>query len=610
MANASSSSITKLITDSKNNLFCISNRNIYNNPVLYKYENLEWVQKGTFLGDYTNFNYDQYSMDIDAKIDSNDNIIVAYLKPVYDKFYVEFYGYDLYVSRYSPITHLWTQLGATKINDTTLIHMDGEIPLAQISMEIINDEIYVAYTKIVMVMGENGPIGPEEVTITVKKYISLTDEWVDTGSTAKIDEMMSGIPYLKKDNNNILHLLYMSIVDGEIKNARASIKQYSGGVWIPYLTDISAEHTIGIVWSSAGKARHCLHFDGMNTPHVLYTSVVYPDQQEEGGDTSAIVIYATHNGIAWVETSFEENSGSCCILEDNDGVLYCAYNVSDLFNSTSHIQIMKKIDGTWVLHEGNLENVSFYVSPADIIFKLNNELIISYSDANANERPTVSSYGVRPFTPFRATFGTTSPEETVILPLIEGYDYNFTIDWGDGTTNTIEGFDDSNREHSYAEAGTYRVMIRGKMPVWKYYDPSGGTNNGTPQHLISIDDWGNVGYGLKVQNFDYMFFNCINLESIPELNVAGQMLRGMFGNCVSLTDAILKNISSSVSYMETAIPIDDRRFETIFDNLYPNYTSFNQPTIGIPAGAIPQTLTDKATDKGWIIQQPKPKPTE
>lgn len=597
MANASS--ITKLITDSENNLFCVSNKNIVNNPVLYKYENLEWVQKGTFLGDYTNFNYDQYSMDIDAKIDSNDNIIVAYLKPIYDEFYIDFFGYDLYVERYSPITHLWTQLGATKINDTTLIHMK-EAPVSQISMEIINDDIYVAYTK--LVMGEDGPT---EATITVKKYISLTDEWYDTGSTAKIGEVMSGIPYLKKDNNNVLHLLYMSIVDGEIQNARASIKQYSDGIWIPYLTDISAEHTMGMVWSSVGKARHCLHFDGTNTPHVLYTSVVYP--VEEGGETIAFTIYATHNGITWAETLFEENSGSCCILEDNDGVLYCAYNVSDPLNKTSHIQIMKKIDGTWTLHEGNLENVSFYVAPADIIFKSNNELIISYSDANANERPTVSSYGVRPFTPFRATFGTTSPEETVILPLIKGYDYNFTIDWGDGTTNTIESFDDPNKEHSYAEAGTYQVMIRGKMPVWIYFDPLRGTTNGTPQHLISIDDWGNVGYGLNVENFNRMFFNCINLESIPELNVAGQGVIEIFENCVNLTDAILKNISYSVSYMTTGITINDPQFETIFDNLYPNYNSFNRPTIGLPDGETPLTLKDKANDKGWIIQQPKPK---
>jgi hypothetical protein len=273
---------------------------------------------------------------------------------------------------------------------------------------------------------------------------------------------------------------------------------------------------------------------------------------------------------------------------------------------------MKKIDGTWTLHEGNLENVSFSVSPADIIFKSNNELIISYSDANANERPTVSSYGVRPFTPFRATFRTTSPEETVILPLIEGegYDYNFTIDWGDGTTNTIESFDDSNKEHSYTEVGTYQVMIRGKMPVWIYYDPALGGTNGTPQHLISIDDWGNVGYGLNVADFESMFYDCINLESIPELNVAGQRVSGIFENCVNLTDAILKNISSSVSYMTTGITINDPQFETIFDNLYPNYNLSVLPTIGLPDGAIPQTLTDKAIEatKGWVIQQPKPKP--
>ena len=68
------------------------------------------------------------------------------------------------------------------------------------------------------------------------------------------------------------------------------------------------------------------------------------------------------------------------------------------------------------------------------------------------------------------------------LPLKEGiydpiteieyfYQYNFTVDWGDGTVNTVTSFDDINATHEYATTGTYNITIRGLcecFDTWGY----------------------------------------------------------------------------------------------------------------------------------------------
>ena len=37
--------------------------------------------------------------------------------------------------------------------------------------------------------------------------------------------------------------------------------------------------------------------------------------------------------------------------------------------------------------------------------------------------------------------------------------YDFTVDWGDGTSSEVTGFDDPDKSHVYAQAGTYTVKM-------------------------------------------------------------------------------------------------------------------------------------------------------
>ena len=77
---------------------------------------------------------------------------------------------------------------------------------------------------------------------------------------------------------------------------------------------------------------------------------------------------------------------------------------------------------------------------------------------------------VRPATaqdvPFVTTWETTTANESITIPTNGGTDitdYDFEIDWGDGTVEQITG-DDPDPSHSYATAGTYSVSITGTFP--------------------------------------------------------------------------------------------------------------------------------------------------
>ncbi len=74
-------------------------------------------------------------------------------------------------------------------------------------------------------------------------------------------------------------------------------------------------------------------------------------------------------------------------------------------------------------------------------------------------------------------------------------DYDFQIDWGDGTTETITG-DDPDPSHTYSSSGTYTVKI--STPNNGQAFPRIYFNNGNPsfgdnsKQLQSIDQWGSI----------------------------------------------------------------------------------------------------------------------
>ncbi|MCF6174614.1 MAG: hypothetical protein L3J71_02480 [Victivallaceae bacterium] len=71
---------------------------------------------------------------------------------------------------------------------------------------------------------------------------------------------------------------------------------------------------------------------------------------------------------------------------------------------------------------------------------------------------------------FETVWTTTVAAETITLPLVSGYTYNATVDWGDGSTSTITAFDDVDITHAYASAGDHTVKITGILPAWSFND--------------------------------------------------------------------------------------------------------------------------------------------
>jgi hypothetical protein len=52
-----------------------------------------------------------------------------------------------------------------------------------------------------------------------------------------------------------------------------------------------------------------------------------------------------------------------------------------------------------------------------------------------------------------------SASNQIALPLISGGSYNFVVDWGDGSQDTITTWNQTEVTHTYATAGTYTISI-------------------------------------------------------------------------------------------------------------------------------------------------------
>ena len=128
---------------------------------------------------------------------------------------------------------------------------------------------------------------------------------------------------------------------------------------------------------------------------------------------------------------------------------------------------------------------------------------------------TLSSIGqpnvVNPFASnqFVSTWNTSnvstgsSTATQVKLPLVSTGTYNFVVDWGDGTTNTITTWNQAQTTHTYAVAGIYQIKITGTCYGWQF------NNGGDKLKILSIEKWGNA---FRLGNNSAYFYGCLNLE--------------------------------------------------------------------------------------------------
>ena len=174
--------------------------------------------------------------------------------------------------------------------------------------------------------------------------------------------------------------------------------------------------------------------------------------------------------------------------------------------------------------------------------------------------------------------------ETIVLPIYEKqetdeergeketyFNYNFTVDYGDGTVEEITSFNDEDIYHTYQTAGTYDVKINGLCEGWSFYNVGDSASN-----LTQIKQWGvtqakHIDFGnctnlsgqiptpvknsfTTVESFRLLFYNCTNLNSqIPEnlfYNATNVItLRNAF-NINGITGSIPENLLSYCTKVE------------------------------------------------------------
>ena len=107
--------------------------------------------------------------------------------------------------------------------------------------------------------------------------------------------------------------------------------------------------------------------------------------------------------------------------------------------------------------------------------------------------------------------------ETIVLPLPDGWEYEFTIDWGDDSNpNATYPYYSSKShngrvQHTYAAAGTYVVSIYGVIEGWSFQNIPDSAMN-----LIAVHDFGDLGW----QYLSGAFYNAKNLQVLKGGNTA------------------------------------------------------------------------------------------
>lgn len=104
-------------------------------------------------------------------------------------------------------------------------------------------------------------------------------------------------------------------------------------------------------------------------------------------------------------------------------------------------------------------------------------------------------------TPFITTWKTDNPgvsaNNQITIPTAT-VGYNYIVDWGDGTTPSVET---GVAIHTYAVAGTYTVSITGDFPGIHF------ANTGDKDKILSIEQWGDNPW----ESMSYSFWGCTNL---------------------------------------------------------------------------------------------------
>jgi len=170
-----------------------------------------------------------------------------------------------------------------------------------------------------------------------------------------------------------------------------------------------------------------------------------------------------------------------------------------------------------------------------LIMEITSPIINPYSYSSVAYIPFISEWKTD------NTSSGSSNTNQVKLPLILLGTYNFTVDWGDLSSDNITVWNQAETTHTYSSIGTYTITITGQCHGWTF------ANTGDRLKILDISQWGN---SLTLANSADYFLGCNNLEvsATDSFDLTGVWnFTRFFSNCYKLTQVNLINFEGATT---------------------------------------------------------------
>lgn len=105
-----------------------------------------------------------------------------------------------------------------------------------------------------------------------------------------------------------------------------------------------------------------------------------------------------------------------------------------------------------------------------------------------------------PITDFITLWEINTDNQSIIIPINNQFDYNYTVDWGDGL---IETGMTGDATHEYATADTHEVKISGEFPQIDFL-----SNPTSRRKIVDVKQWDNI----KWASMRGSFYRCDKLN--------------------------------------------------------------------------------------------------
>ena len=139
---------------------------------------------------------------------------------------------------------------------------------------------------------------------------------------------------------------------------------------------------------------------------------------------------------------------------------------------------------------------------------------------------------------FITTWRTTTANESITIPTT-GTGYNYTVHWGDGSSESGQTGDAT---HRYASAGDYEVSIAGVFPRIYF------SNRGDKSKIRDVTQWGDIAWTSMAYAFEGANNLTVTATDVPDLSGVTDM-GGMFWDATSFNQDIGGWNTEKVTYM-------------------------------------------------------------